>query len=198
MPPAHRPALARSVSLRAGTGTPCKPSQHRPPPASGGEVAFRAGTGSRGEAAQPGATAATGPPVEDFLRAGTEIRGAARQRRPTTATGGFRGVSPRAGIASHAEAGRRPASSGARTAASSKGRPRGELTLLPGDPTVRINRQHNMTLNLKLRVRVFHSREIAGNARAAGGGVHSSGPRKRPIPPRWRFDRPQARWAGTR
>lgn len=31
---------------------------------------------------------------------------------------------------------------------------RGELTLIPGNPTVRINYEHNTTLNLKLRVRV--------------------------------------------
>ena len=42
---------------------------------------------------------------------------------------------------------------------------RGELTLILGDPTVPINRQPSTTLNLKLRVRVFDSLEIAGNAR---------------------------------
>src|SRR5215469_1289316 len=48
---------------------------------------------------------------------------------------------------------------------------RGELTLVPGNPTVRINRHHNITLNLRLRVRV-DSREIVElPGRHRGGGL---------------------------
>ncbi len=52
---------------------------------------------------------------------------------------------------------------------------RGELTLVLGDPTVPINRQPSTTLNLKLRVRVFDSLEIAGNARPMRWGCTSAG-----------------------
>ncbi len=58
---------------------------------------------------------------------------------------------------------------------------RGELTLHPGDPTVRINRHHNITLNLRLRVRVFDSRE-SWNCLAAAAGAHFSGLHARPVP----------------
>ena len=58
---------------------------------------------------------------------------------------------------------------------------RGELTLHPGNPTVRINRHHNITLNLRLRVRVLtHGK--SWNCLAAAAGAHFGGPRRRPIP----------------
>jgi hypothetical protein len=57
---------------------------------------------------------------------------------------------------------------------------RGELTLLPGDPTVRINRHHNITLNLKLRVRVStHGK--SWNCLATDAGAHLGEPHVRPI-----------------
>ena len=51
---------------------------------------------------------------------------------------------------------------------------RGELNLALGDPTVPINRQPSTKLNLKLRVRVFDSLEIARNARPMPRGRTSA------------------------
>jgi len=58
---------------------------------------------------------------------------------------------------------------------------RGELTRDLGNPTVRINRHHSITLNLRLRVRVLtHGK--SWNCLAATAGAHFGGLRTRPIP----------------
>src|SRR5262245_53782043 len=75
---------------------------------------------------------------------------------------------------------------------------RGELTLVPGDPTVRINRQHSISLNLKLRVRFLSLTGNRGKCPSAAAGSIAADRVTRPIPILWRNDRPQKRWAGTR
>ena len=83
------------------------------------------------------------------------------------------------------------------TATGSRSFARGELTLIAGDPTVRINRQHSTTLNLKLRVRVGPL-EIAGKCHAEAMGAHVGSPQGRLI--RLANEKPDSRVAaaGTR